>query len=133
MCKPHNGHDFEMAAAARPNATVEMQTVRCRDNNNNNNNMNGHKRGNALIYGRKINISKRCTRLNDLKVRVRRAARCMQRVSTKMQLLKQPTATACSMLHVASQRERERGGLLQASVSKCFIKYFMLPCATGVT
>lgn len=55
VCKPHNGHDFEMAAAARPNATVEMQTVRCRDNNNNNNNMSGHKRGNALIYGRKIN------------------------------------------------------------------------------
>lgn len=55
VCKPHNGHDFEMAAAAWPNATVEMQTVRCRDNNNNNNNMSGHKRGNALIYGRKIN------------------------------------------------------------------------------
>lgn len=57
VCKPHNGHDFEMAAAARPNATVEMQTVRCRDNNSNNNesNMSGHKGGNALIYGRKIN------------------------------------------------------------------------------
>lgn len=55
MCKPHNGHDFEMAAAAWPIATVEMQTVRCRDNNIVGEGEGIHEGGNALIYGRKIN------------------------------------------------------------------------------